>query len=50
MMAMAGVHLGSVGTRGLEHHVDGAGLAVDVRRKVIADGADFHLGHVAQAQ
>ena len=47
---MTSVHFGSVGTRGLEHHVDGAGLAVDVRREVIADGADFHLGHVAQAQ
>ena len=26
----AGVHLGSVGARSLEHHIDGTGLAVDV--------------------
>ena len=46
----AGVHLGSVGARGLEHHVDGARLAVDVGGEAVAHGADFHLSHIAQVQ
>ena len=46
----AGIYLSGIGTGCLEHHEDGAWLAVDVRKEVVAHGTDLHISHIAQMQ
>ena len=47
-MIYAGIHLGSIGARSLEHHEDGTGLATDVGDEVVAHGANLHISHITQ--
>ena len=46
----AGINFGGIGTRSLEHHVDGAWLSIDIGGEIVAHSTYLHIGNVTQVQ